>query len=283
MGITDENGKIKEDAGITLPDDPVIWTSNHHFKDDALGSALAAKRPAYLVLGSLPLAYNTLDGLLGYLFGCIMINRKNKESRKSAVKKMEKVLECGADLVVWPEGVWNKSPNQLLQHLWPGIYRVAMDKGVNLVPIVHYISDPVQSMGKKANPIHTVVDDPIDFTKMHGMSESACLSYYRDVMATWYYLMMEKYGKDTHAELLRGYDSPVAAYEDRLERLIGVLVRFDKEIETTSHYQPKDVVTVPDVYQCVADLPVTRQNAQTVIGAKKLVKEYKTNDFQSRF
>ena len=32
-------------------------------------------------------------------------------------------------------------------------------------------------------------DDPIDIT---NMSEKEALKYYRDVLATWYYIMMEK-------------------------------------------------------------------------------------------
>ena len=35
-----------------------------------------------------------------------------------------------------------------------------------LIPIVHYIYDPTQRISKKENPIHTVIDDPIDITKM---------------------------------------------------------------------------------------------------------------------
>ena len=39
-------------------------------------------------------------------------------------------------------------------------------------------------------PIHTVIDDPIDIT---SMPEKEALEHYRDVLATWYYIMMEKY------------------------------------------------------------------------------------------
>ncbi len=44
-------------------------------------------------------------------------------------------------LIVFPEGVWNKSPNALSLELWPGIYRIACETGAKIVPIVHYIYD----------------------------------------------------------------------------------------------------------------------------------------------
>ena len=43
------------DKGITLPSNPVIWAPNHHFKDDALATVRAAKRPVTLMFGSIPL------------------------------------------------------------------------------------------------------------------------------------------------------------------------------------------------------------------------------------
>lgn len=45
---------VAKDKEIILPDEPVIWTSNHAFKDDTLATILAAKRHAYILFGSLP-------------------------------------------------------------------------------------------------------------------------------------------------------------------------------------------------------------------------------------
>ncbi len=79
--------------------------------------------------------------------------------------------------------------------------------------MIHYVYDPSRVIDKKINPIHTVVDDPIDFTHF---SEEAALRYYRDVMATWYHLMAEKYGKATREELMEYYSKRELIYNDKL-------------------------------------------------------------------
>lgn len=49
--------------------------------------------------------------------------------------------ESGGSLGIFPESVWNKSPNALLIDLWLGIYRIACETGAKVVPVVHYIRD----------------------------------------------------------------------------------------------------------------------------------------------
>ena len=322
--------KALPDLGITLPKEPVIWTINHHFKDDALASVLACQRSIYILFGSLPQFYNTFDGILAYLIGTIIVNRKNKSSKKASEEKMIHALNLGADIMYAPEGVWNKYPNELLLKFWPGIYKVAMETGVSLVPVVHYIYDHTQKIDKENNKIHTVVDEPVNITTL-GLSEKATLDYYRDIMATWYYLMMEKYGyaKKYHLEIqreeakkeeelekltdeelkkyyhgliatfynelvasdqdltsrevaLRGFNNAISAWEAYITDLMDTVDRLDTQAETTSHFKPKETITAYDVYKDIAKLPINEQNKDTVTYARKLVREYQRNDFQSR-
>ena len=115
-----------------FPDDkPVIYVANHSFHDDILGTVLAAKRHAYVMFASLPQFYNTIDGPLLYGNGVVLVNRKIKENKSASLGKAKAVLENGCDLIVYPEGVWNKSPNQLCLPLWSGIYRLSMPWGTS--------------------------------------------------------------------------------------------------------------------------------------------------------
>lgn len=167
-----------------------ITLANHGFKDDILSTILAAKRHAYFLLASLPQFYNTFDGVTAWLNGTVLLNRKVAASRHSTVEKCVRVLESGADLIIFPEGVWNKSPNKLILDLWPGVYRIACRTGSKIVPVVHYVSD--YSEKATDNIIRTVVDDPFS---IDTLSEKEALDLIRDRLATWHYLMMEKYGK----------------------------------------------------------------------------------------
>lgn len=131
-----------------MPDKPVIWTMNHGFKDDVLSSVLSVSRPFSMFVGSVPQFYNTFDGILAYHFGTIVLNRKSRDSRRAGQEKAKKVLESGLDIMISPEGVWNKTSNKLLEHFWPGVYRMAKETGCKVVPIVHYIFDPTQRIPK---------------------------------------------------------------------------------------------------------------------------------------
>lgn len=270
---------IAPDNGITLPDRPVIWAPNHAFKDDPLASVLAAQRHAYMLFGSLPQIFNTVDGLTAWLNGIIAINRKSEASRRTSVEKGCRALNCGVDLILYLEGILNKTANELILHLWPGIYRIACETGAPIVPIVHYLRDMTNT--EPDNPIHTVVDDPIQIDQL---SEKAALEYLRDVMATWFYLMMERYGKTTRAELLRGANSPQAAWEKNLRGRLGLIDRYDKEIELSADYRPKDIIRPETVWAGVASIDhITPQNAAHVAYAVNLVEELRRQDYQRRF
>lgn len=267
------------DKGIILPNESVIWMPNHHFKDDVLASVLAAYRNAYILFGSLPQFYNTIDGLTAWINGVVMVNRKNKLSRRSSLEKEKYAIDLGADLIIYPEGVWNKTPNQLILHLWPGIYRIAKEKNLKIVPIVHYIDKPY--VMSKSNTIRTVVDDPVS---VDGMSEKAALEYLRDILAYWYYLLLEKYGKATREELLQGFSSSEEAWEYYLKERINTAARYDKSIELSADYRPKGIILPEDVYSPIANIEnITPQNAKLVLGARKIVEDSKRNDFQRRF
>ena len=258
---------------IELPNEPVIFAGNHRFKDDVLATVLAAKRHGYILFGSVPQFYNTFDGVTAYLNGVIMGNRKVKESRNSTVPKSEKLIRKGTDLVIFPEGVWNKTPNQLMIDLWPGIYRIAKSTGAKVVPICHYLSE-------NDNMIHTVIDEPI---QVDHLSEEEGLQLIRDTISSWYYLLMEKYGKTTREEVLKGksFDD---AWEEELVKRVATADRYDREIELCADFRPRKKVREENVFENIASVEnITPENVHCILDAKKLVKEKKREDFQRRF
>lgn len=265
---------------LNIPDEPVIYVSNHGFRDDILGSILAAGRHTYVMFGSLPQFYNEIEGPLLFGNGVIIVNRKVKESRAASVDKSKSVIENGCSIIIFPEGVWNKSPNQLTLPLWRGAYEIAKQTGAKIVPIVHYIKDPTLTTPKEDNPFHTVVDNPIDVSEM---SEKEALEAISEKFSTWHFLMMEKYGQTTREEALAGYESSQEAWDEQLRLRSKTADKYDFEMETKADYRPKEIVLPEDVFSSIADLEITRENAVEVLAARKIVRERKDNDFQRRF
>lgn len=262
-----------------LPNEPVILCSNHGFKDDVAAAIHAVPRHAYILFGSLPAFFNTLDGLSAYLNGVVMCNRKVKESKRASLKAAVRVLHMGTDMLIFPEGVWNKTPDKLILPLWPGVYRIAKETGSKIVPVIHYLSDPHKKI--KGNVIHTVVADPIS---MEGLSETEGIKLLRDTMATWYFLMMEKYGQTTRQELLEGFDTADDAWESYIAMHTGSIKYYDQEIELCADYRPKNIARPEDVWESVADIRnINVRNASHVRYARQLVAREKRRDFQHRF
>lgn len=271
--------EIVPDHGIVIPNEPVIWTANHAFKDDTLATILAAKRHAYILFGSIPQFYNTFDGVTAWLNGVIMTNRKVAVSRHSSIPKAVRAMQFGADMMIFPEGVWNKSPNALILDLWPGIYRIACETGARIVPVVHYIRDCTNK--ERNNPIHTVIDDPI---RIDNLSERAALEMIRDVLATWFYLMMEIYGQSSRDVELKNYYTSTAAWEQKLIERVQTTKRYDIEIEYCADYRPKWKIDSQQVWQQIADISMTaKNNILEIMFAREIVKQSKMNDFQRRF
>lgn len=291
----------EKDNEIIVPKDSVLWTPNHHFRDDALSTLIAAKRPSYMVFGSLPEFYNTFNGILGNLEGVLIVNRKVKSSRKALEPKIDKAISLGADVFLCAEGVWNKTPNQHILDTWHAVYRRAVENGTKVIPIVHYVYDPSRIIDKRINPIHTVVDEPIDFTHF---SEEAGLKYYRDVMSTWYYLMAEKYGKTTREELMEYYANRALNYNEELKKedfdqkkitaheawkifLLDLMTTadwYDSSIELNADYRDKTIIRPEDAFYNIANIKnTTSENVWDVLEAKKLVKTRKSEDYQRRF
>lgn len=261
-----------------LPQEPWIWCVNHGFKDD-IAASIHTTRHSYVFFGSLPHFYNTFDGAALFLNGVILCNRKLRSSKQNAYALAVRSLRQGNDLTILPEGVWNKTPEKLMIDLWPGIYRMAKETGSKVVPVVHYLADPHRK--EKGNVIHTVVADPIS---MEGLTEQEGLALLRDTMATWYYLMMEKYGRSTREELLADFDTADDAWESYLAMHTGCVKYYDREIELTADYRPKHIVRPEDVWQSVAQIQnVHAGNADHVFYARGLVGLEHKRDFQRRF
>lgn len=69
------------------------------------------------------------------LNGVIPLETKNKVDRKVAYNRSIELLNNGGNLLIYPEGAWNVSPNELVMKTFVGTVRMARETGVQIVPI----------------------------------------------------------------------------------------------------------------------------------------------------
>ncbi len=267
-----EDSSSKEKDTIVLPKEPVIWAPNHCFQEDALSSLMTAQRSAYVLIGNPARVYNDIEGIPALINGTILVNRKNKRSRRASVKKCERVLELGSDLIMFPEGVRNKTPNALSLNLYSGVYNIAKEKNVKIIPVIHYKNDFLETT--KNQIIHTVIDDPIDCS---NLTKEETLLKIKDSYAYWTYLMMEKYGQSTREKELNGEIESEKVWEEKLNN--RQLKRYNLELESSSTYYSSSEKEYYKALEDIAALDITKDNIKVVEDAKKLIK----SNFQRRY
>lgn len=242
------NSKLKVERRARIPKKPVIFAATHGFREDAEHTAVMAKRQAYILNGSLPQVFNTFDGITSWIVGVILVNRADKESRAAAKEKMIYALKNGASIIMYPEGTWNKSPNQLVSGLFPGVYDVAKEAGVEVVPIATY---------RNGNTSYGIMESAFNIC---NYERNIGIQILRDKMATMQYELMEKYGRCRRSELLQGID--VDAYWERyVQDLISQAEFYEYELERYTKYREKGVTTPEEAFAFMDKLIPSSENA----------------------
>ena len=114
---------------------PVIFACTHIGGNDVQRVFEAIKDPAYLFLGDPKALYKDIGGLLLNLNGVICMETNDKEDRRIGKERALELLEKNGNLLIFPEGAWNISPNQLVMDIYNGTVDLAKRTNAEIVPI----------------------------------------------------------------------------------------------------------------------------------------------------
>ena len=242
------NSKLKVVRREKIPKQPVIFAATHGFREDVEHTILMAGRQAYMLNGSLPQVFRTFDGITAWIAGFILVDRRDKDSRAASKEKMVYALKLGASIIMYPEGTWNKSPNQLVSGLFSGVYDVAKESGALVVPIGTYRN------GDRAYGIREEAFDICAFEKEEG------IAILRDKMATMQYEMIEEYGKSKRSEFPYGSNAD-KFWEKHIDDLMSEAKLYDYELEKHTKYSPKGVTNPEEAFAHIKDLKPSKENA----------------------
>ena len=228
------------DRRTDLPTDrPLIFACTHQVKDDIALALASAGRHVYVLFASLPDFFGTLDGPALWLNGVILIDRKDRRSRASAIPKMKYAIEMGADILMYPEGTLNKTENLVVQKLFPGVYDLAKQTNALVVPM---------AILQEGKDVYSKVCEPFDIGLYDRQEGLACL---RDRMATAKYALMEQYSHVSRAEL----GNAAAYWKKEMDALVdSLLPYYDFEIENSSQYIDKRETAPAQAFAHLTDL-----------------------------
>lgn len=226
--MTSKNKYIVEKNKSLPKDRPIIFAATHGLKDDIAIGLCAAGRHTYLLFASLPDFYGTFDGPSLWLNGVMLLDRKDKESRKAAKEKMKYAMSLGVDILMYPEGTLNKTENLIVQKLFPGIYDVAIECNALIVPIA------IIQEGKNIYAKACDTFDICQYDRQEG------LNILRDLMASAKYELMEKYSKVSRVQI----GNAKIYWKSFLDDLVNQMLPFyDYEIENSSQFIDKSETT----------------------------------------
>ena len=227
----------------------------------------------YLVFGSLPQFFNTFNGIALYLNGTILVNRKNRASRQAVIDKAVRALEWGTNLILYPEGVWNKTATKLTLEYWPGIIKIAKKSNALIVPIVHLLT---------GNEIHSSRLEPFDAMQYNDDKVHEALVDLRTIMNTELWELMEKYSHVTRGEIMGEHETMIEASEDIVKKQAETVGKFyDYSIETTADYRAKDIFNFADVFlPIVNSIPIEKRSNNEIVATVEAIQR---EDYQRRF
>lgn len=119
-------------------DTPYIFVSTHSFIDDIMSTISQLDRNAYILIGTTEQIDNNPLMYAGWVNGLIYVNRGDKQNRHDSVDKMERVLNAGTSVLIFPEGGYNHSENSTCQKLFGSPYYLAERTGCKVVPVASY-------------------------------------------------------------------------------------------------------------------------------------------------
>lgn len=164
-------------------DEAYIFTSTHYFSEDIIAALASIKKNAYALIGATDQIETNPQMYAAWLNGIIYVNRWDKQSRKDSVEKMERVLNHGNSVLIYPEGGWNNTENLLCQEFFKGPHILSARTNCKVVPVSQYFKE-------ETNDIYIWFGKPIELNKYN---EQEGIRLLRDTMASNLYEMIESY------------------------------------------------------------------------------------------
>lgn len=233
---------VIEQPCCLLPNKPVIYAVNHFcFADTPIMGRITPRR-SYILLGKQRLGFS--DWLYFILNGVIFVDRKDKEDMAASKQAMSAYLHIGRSIVMFPEGTWNLTENQLMLPMKWGIIDIAKETGAQIIPTV-------LEYDREKKKCFVRFDVPMVFTPEDSKAEA--IIALRDTLATMRWEFWEHNGIFSRADL------DMDAERKKLFYSVEEYPPIDWEYESSCIYH--FYTATEDVFDHVNQLSPRKENA----------------------
>lgn len=226
---------------------PIIYAITHICKEDIELSAEIINNHFYLLCGDFESLHNTLDGIFLGLNGVIYFNEKNKQERKEVKQRMKEALKSGINIMYFPEGTWNLSPNLLVNPFYNGIIEVAKDTNAIIIPIAieQYENQFIAKVGQNFD----VQSYQLESYKLDAIKDL------RNIMATLKFDIISSVPM-----LKRDGINPEDYYKQFIDSRIGQWPTLTLEDFTKAVFKDKSIVTEKEAFAPILKLHTKKEN-----------------------
>ena len=166
-------------------DKPIIYACTHIGRYDIEMALESIQDTCFLFFGNPGKLYRSFDGIVAYLLGFIGCDTTEKEDRHIAKELAIRTLKQGGNILIWPEGAWNITENEVVMKLYTGAVEMAIRSGADIVPIAieQYGKSFYVNIGKNIS-----LDKSTDLNQKRKLSDDL-----RDILCTLKWEIWEQF------------------------------------------------------------------------------------------
>lgn len=228
---------------------PKIYACTHIGGNDIQRTFQIIGNPAYLMLGDPGILYKMPIYEALKLNGVIPLETKDREDRKIAYARAIELLNKGGNLLIYPEGAWNVSPNVIVMKIFNGTVRMAKEAGAEIIPIA------VEQYG---NTFYFNIGQNYTISKDDQTDINILKDELRDKLATlkWSILETQKPG-------LRQYipDDYLKTFQDDIVEKCNYGYGFSLEDALSEAFHDKTITTEEEAFAFLDNIEINQNNA----------------------
>jgi hypothetical protein len=139
--------------------------------------------PAWFLMADPREMYHNFPGAMIRFNGVIAFDSDHKKDRYIAKMRSMELLRQGGNLIVFPEGAYNISPNQLVMHPYAGTAEMAIKTGADIVPV---------ALVRDGNKYYMNIGKNIDTSHYSPERKYELTGHLRDTLATLVWEIIEQ-------------------------------------------------------------------------------------------
>ncbi|WP_026662864.1 lysophospholipid acyltransferase family protein [Butyrivibrio proteoclasticus] len=232
-----------------ITDRPTIFAPTHIGGVDAEMVFEAVQKPAWFMVADSREMYRSFSGAMLDFNGAICFDSDHKKDRFIAKERVKELMRKGQNVIAFPEGAYNISPNQLVMHLYTGTAEIAISTGADIVPI---------ALVRDGRNYYVNIGKIIDARKYSLEQKHELTELLREALASMVWEILEQLPVTKRGDIASDYYENVF-----LEEMFADNGNYTYTVEDVRNtmFRPKSITEPDEVYSFMHKLQPKKENA----------------------